>query len=118
MDFDFGTKLVTVTLGATFTTLSDFPFETGKKVMIESVSVGVGTTGIGYNSASYDYRLFEILSTDANIGGAAGSISYSLSGIIPEGKIAGTFNPAQSAGRVINEEDFPIFDISLKGNKF
>jgi len=118
MDFDFGTKLVTVTLGATFTSLSNFPFETGKKVMIEGVSVGVGTTGIGYNSASYDFRLFEILSTDANIGGAAGSISYSLSGIIPEGKIAGTFKPASSAGRVINEEDFPIFDISLKGNKF
>ena len=118
MDFDYGTKLVTVTIGATFTTLADFPFETGKKVMIEGVSVGVGTTGIGYNSASYDYRLFEILSTDANIGGAAGSISYSLSGIIPEGKIAGTFKPAASAGRIIKEEDFPIFDISLKGNKF
>jgi len=118
MDFDYGTKLVTVTIGATFTTLADFPFEIGKKVMIEGVSVGVGTTGIGYNSASYDYRLFKVLSTDANIGGAAGSISYSLSGIIPEGKIAGTFKPASSAGRIIKEEDFPIFDISLKGNKF
>ena len=41
MNFDYGTKLVTVTIGATFTTLADFPFETGKKVMIESVSVGL-----------------------------------------------------------------------------
>ena len=86
--------------------------------MIEGVSVGVGSTGLGYNSSSYDYRLFKVLSTDANIGGAAGSISYSLSGIIPEGKIAGTFKSASSAGRIIKEEDFPIFDISLKGNKF
>ena len=29
--------------------------------MIEGVSVGLGSTGKGYNSVNYNYKLFEIL---------------------------------------------------------
>ena len=76
-----------------------------------------GSTGKGYNSANYEYKLFEILATDPNIGGTLGSITYSLAGVIPDGEIAGTYN-SSSIGRVIREEDFPTFRTTLKGNQF
>ena len=63
------------------------------------------------------YKLFEILATDPNVGGTLGSITYSLAGVIPDGEIAGTYNVA-SIGRVIREEDFPLFQTTLKGNQF
>ena len=59
--------------------------------MIEGVSVGLGSTGIGYNSVDYDYTLFEILETDPNIGGTLGTVRYNLSNIIADGEIPGTF---------------------------
>ena len=60
IDYDEGNKNVTLTIGASFSNAADYPFEVGKKVMIEGVSVGVGSTGKGYNSENYDYTLFEI----------------------------------------------------------
>ena len=74
IDYDSGNNNVTVTIGASFSDSADYPFEVGKKVMIEGVSVGVGSTGKGYNSESYNYTLFEILETDPNIGGALGAV--------------------------------------------
>ena len=55
IDFNSGTKDVTITIGASFSDAADYPFEVGKKVMIEGVSVGLGSTGTGYNSEDYDY---------------------------------------------------------------
>ena len=82
IDYDDGNKNVTITIGASFSDAADYPFEVGKKVMIEGVSVGLGSTGRGYNSENYDYTLFEILATDANIGGTLGTVRYNLSNII------------------------------------
>ena len=39
--------------------------------MIEGVSVGVGSTGKGYNSENYDYQLFSLKSVSQNPGGIA-----------------------------------------------
>ena len=60
IDYDSGNNNVTVTIGASFSDAADYTFEVGKKVMIEGVSVGVGSTGKGYNSEGYNYTLFEI----------------------------------------------------------
>ena len=116
-DFNESNQKVTISIGVSYSSLDDYPFEVGKKVMIEGISVGVGSTGSGYNSANYEYKLFEILATDPNIGGTLGTITYSLAGVIPDGKIPGTYN-SSSIGRVIREEDFPTFRTTLKGNQF
>ena len=116
-DFNESNQRVTISIGVSYSSLDEYPFEVGKKVMIEGISVGVGSTGKGYNSANYEYKLFEILATDPNIGGTLGSITYSLAGVIPDGDIAGTFNES-SIGRIIREEDFPTFSTTLKGNEF
>ena len=107
-DYNEYNQRATISIGVSYNSLDDYPFEVGKKVMIEGVSVGVGSTGKGYNSANYEYKLFEILATDPNIGGTLGTITYSLAGVIPDGEIAGTYN-SSSIGRVIREEDFPTF---------
>jgi len=118
IDYDSGNKNVTLTIGASFSDAADYPFEVGKKVMIEGVSVGVGSTGKGFNSENYDYTLFEILATDANIGGTLGTVRYSLSNILADGEIPGTFKSNLSSPKIIAEKDFPIFDIKLKVDEF
>ena len=118
IDYDSGAKNVTITIGASFSDASDYPFEVGKKVMIEGVSVGIGSTGKGFNSENYDYTLFEILATDPNIGGTLGTVRYSLSNIIGEGETPGTFKSILSSAKIIAEEDFPIFNPTLKVDEF
>jgi hypothetical protein len=54
ISFNNSTKNVTVTLGASFSDPEDYPFAVGSKVLIEGVSVGIATTGKGYNSSNYD----------------------------------------------------------------
>ncbi len=118
IDYDSGNNNVTVTIGASFSDAADYPFEVGKKVMIEGVSVGVGSTGKGYNSEGYNYTLFEILETDPNIGGALGTVRYSLNNILGEGEVPGAFKSSLSSGKLIPQEYFPIFDIKIEDNKF
>ena len=118
IDYNSGTKDVTLTIGASFSDAADYPFEVGKKVLIEGVSVGVGSTGKGYNSENYDYTLFEILATDPNIGGTLGTVRYNLNNIIADGEIPGTFQSNLSSAKITAQEDFPIFDIELKVDEF
>ena len=118
IDYNSGTKDVTLTIGASFSDAADYPFEVGKKVMIEGVNVGVGSTGKGYNSSNYEYSLFEILATDPNIGGTLGTVRYNLSNFINDGEIPGTFQSSLSFPKITAQEDFPIFDISLKVDEF
>jgi hypothetical protein len=59
------TKSVTVRLSVGFSTANSFPFQVNDKVLIENVSVGVGSTGKGYNSKNYNYNLFTLTSVDS-----------------------------------------------------
>ena len=54
------TKDALITLSVGFSTANSFPFAVGDKVLVENVSVGVGSTGTNFNSAGYDYKLFEL----------------------------------------------------------
>ena len=116
--FNNSTKDVTVTLGASFSDPEDYPFEVGSKVLIEGISVGIATTAKGYNSSNYDYALFTLTSIDPNIGGTIGSVTYNLSSYLSNGQIPGSFNNFLSAGKIIPESHFPIFNAVLKKNNF
>ena len=111
------TKEVTVTLSVGFSTADSFPFNVNDKVMIEGISVGVGSTGIGYNSENYNYKLFPLTSITENRGGI-GSVSYSLDGILTDSQIPGTYDVVNSSGRIIPEKYFPSFDIQLQKNDY
>ena len=111
------TKEVTVTLSVGFSTADSFPFKVNDKVLIEGISVGVGSTGIGYNSENYNYKLFPLTSVTENRGGI-GSVSYSLDGILTNSQIPGTYDAVNSAGRIIPEKYFPSFDIQLQKNNY
>jgi hypothetical protein len=78
--FNAATKNVTVTLSVGFSTANSFPFAVNDKVLIENISVGVGSTGKGYNSEDYNYQLvYDLTSvTDPSMGGGFGDVNYSL----------------------------------------
>ena len=118
MDYNLGTKDVTVTIGASFSSAADYPFAVGESVLIENVSVGVGTTGKGYNSSNYNYKRFKITATDPNIGGTLGSVTYSLQDSIFDGNIPGNFDAQNSSGTIIPEKWFPIFGVEMVTNDF
>jgi len=116
ISYNSTTKKVTVGLNTGFSDIS--PFSVGDKVLIENISVGVGSTGIGYNSSNYGYSLFTLSEVYIPLGGSVGIVTYSLDGYIDEGSIPGNFDSVNSSGRIIAEKDFPVFDIKLKKNNF
>ena len=117
--FNTVTKDVTIGIDTGFSSGSTFPFVVGDKVLIEGVSVGIGSTGLGYNSEEFEYKLFELTEVDANVGGL-GSVTYNMSGDIPSGLITpGSYDAPNSVGaRIIPERFFPNFDITLQQNNF
>ena len=113
--FDTSSKDVSVTLSVGFSTIGTFPFTVGDKVLIENVSVGVGTTARGYNSAEYNYKLFELTQVDPNIGGL-GIVTFSMYDFYKDldpGVTPGQFDPVNSVGRIIPEKYFPIFNVDM-----
>ena len=111
--FNSTTKDVTLTLSVGFTTAGSFPFALGDKIIVENVSVGLGSTGTGYNSADYNFKLFTVNAVDENIGGI-GTIAYSLLDQLDDGETPGVYDGPSSAGRVVPQKHFPIFNISVK----
>ena len=116
--FNYATRQVTVGLAVSYSDASNYPFAVGDKVLIENTSVGIGSTQRGYNSSAYGYDRFTLTSIDPNIGGANGTVTYSLDDYLSFGENPGTFNLTYSSGRITPEKFFPIFDISLKTNTF
>ena len=81
------------------------------------MNVGVGSTGLGYNSENYNYELFELTSVDAQLGGSGAYVEYSMESVL-NGKDPGEMDIENSIGRVIPEYQFPIFSPVLKSNDF
>ena len=118
--FNTITKEVSLTLSVGFSTANSFPFRVDDKILVENVSVGVASTGVGYNSVDYGYKLFDVTAVDENLGGI-GTVYYNIEGVLaskPTGSIPGTFDSANSSGRVIPQQYFPLFDIHLKTNEY
>ena len=118
--FNTTTNQVTVTLAVGFSTAETFPVEVGDKVLIENISVGIGSTGRGFNSSGYGYKLFPIIAVDKNLGGVGATVAYSLEGLFDSarGEFVGEYDAFNSGGRIIPEKHFPIFNVSLKDNEF
>ena len=118
ISYDMSTKEVTVAINTSFSSASDVPLFVGDKVLIENISVGLGTTGTGYNSLNYGYSLFELTKTHFPLGGNVGVVTYSLDGYIEDNIFPGNFDRENSAGIIVPQKYFPQFDISLKTNNF
>lgn len=116
ISFDMSSKNVTVGFDTGFSDQS--PFAVGDKVLIENISVGVGSTASGYNSVDYNYSLFTLTDVNIPLGGSVGVVTFSLSGIIGDNLYAGNFDSLNSAGRIINQSSFPQFNIKLRKNNF
>ena len=113
--FNTTSKDVTVELNVGYSTADTFPFSVGELVFIEGISVGVGSTGRGYNSAEYDYKLFNLTGIHENYGGI-GSITYNLTdffGDLAPELTPGQFDFVNSAGRIVSQKNFPTFRIDL-----
>ena len=116
--FNTTTKDVTLTLSVGFSTANSFPFAVNDKVLIENVSIGIGSTGRGFNSAEYDYKLFTITAVDQNYGGI-GIVTYSLADELVGAEYPGTYNPFNSAAaRIIPQKYFPSFSVNLSSNQY
>ena len=118
IQYDSITKNVTVVLSVGFSTANSFPFAVNDKVLIENISVGVTSTGKGFNSENYNYQLFTLTSVTENLGGLGGSVTYNLNEFLTGSESPGTFNPNNSSGRIIAQKQFPIFDIVLRKNDY
>ena len=110
------TKDVTVGFNTGFSGI--FPFSVDDEVLIENTSVGVGSIARGYNSSAYDYKLFTLTAVNPALGGNTGSITYNLTDYLLPNEFPGIPDLTVSTGRVINKNQFPIFDIKLKKNDF
>ena len=91
---------------------SDFPFAVGDKIFVEGVGVATAplTTG-GYNSEDYDYSFFTVATRNPT----TSQITYSITGL---GTTGGTFDPDNSAGRVIRRQDLPTFRVEVEPDEF
>ena len=116
ISYNSTTKDVTVGFNTGFSDV--FPFSVGDEVLIENTSVGVGSTARGYNSSAYDYKLFTVTSINPALGGNTGTITYNLSDYLLPNEFPGVPDLSVSTGRVINGNQFPVFDIKLKKNDF
>ena len=87
--------------------------------MVENVSVGVGSTGLGYNSKNYDYNLFTITGVTTNLG-AYPTFTYSMEDFLNKdaNELPGKFNSVRSGAIVTPEKYFPHFNSVLKSNQF
>ncbi len=116
--YDNTTKTAQAFLSQSFSSLSNFPFKVNDTVFIENTSVGVGSTGSGYNSSDYSYTYFKIVSTDPNIGGSNGSITYDMSDVVATGTVPGRYDISGSLGKAIPISSLPIFDPVISKNNF
>ena len=116
--YDSSTDTVAATMKVAYSLTEEFPLEKGDFVFVENASVGVGSTGKGYDSQYYQYRTFEVTEEPHQNLGNVGIVTYSMNGLVPSGEIPGNFNTAQSSAILVRERDFPQFAPVLVANEF
>jgi len=118
LTYTSGTKTVRLFLDAEFSNNEDFPYEVGENIMVENISVGINSTGKGYNSKNYNYSLFPVTGLNTALGGSGAYVEYSLADYLTGSQFPGNFDSGNSAGRAIPQKQFPVFDPVLKINNF
>lgn len=117
IEYTNSTKNVRIYLNAIFSDLEDYPFVIGEDILVEGINVGVGTTGVGYNSSQHEYSYFTVTGVQTNLGGSGAYVEYSMSNFLSSGQEPGNIiTPIY--GRVIPVSHFPIFDPVLKKNDY
>jgi len=116
LSYNSSSQEVTATLKTEYS--DSFPLSINDKILVEGVSVGVGSTGKGYNSSAYEYALFTVTDLDPNLGGGVGVVTYSMSGYVGDGEYPGNFDSDTSAATLVPEKYFPQFSPVLKSNEF
>ena len=89
----------------------DFPFNVGDQIFVEGVEVEKKPETGGYNSSDFDYAYFTVDTRNPS----SSQITYSIAGL---GTTGGTFNPDQSAARVVRKNDLPTFSGKLTPEPF
>lgn len=117
VQYNNSTKTVKAYLTRQFSDLSNFPFNIGDNVLIENISINVGT-GVGYNSKNYDYSLFPVVDVEPSLGGPGAYVEYSLEDYLSDTESPGTFNSENSSGQIIPEEFLPVFETRLSKNSY
>ena len=118
LTYNSATKIVRLYLNTTFSDISDFPYKVDETILVENVNIGVDTTGKGYDSAGYNYALFEITNVAPQLGGSGAYVEYSLEDYLGTSEAPGEVISGTSYARVIPTNQFPIFDSVLKKNNF
>ena len=118
LSYDSATQKVKLYLNTTFSDIEDFPYKVTEQILVENVNIGVDTTGKGYDSAGYNYALFEVTAVEPQLGGSGAWVEYSLADYLGSGEVPGAVLTQTSYGRVIPKNQFPIFDPVLKKNNF
>lgn len=118
ISFNSGTKDVTIELGVNYSFGQIFPFNVGDRVLVENTNVGLSTSGKGYDSKNYNYTLFTLTSVNPLFGGSGATIVYNISDYLSGNELPGTFDSENSAGIVVPEKYFPVFDPILKKYSF
>ena len=116
-EYDAATDTVSCVMKTAYSLQEEFPIEIGDKLFVENVSVGVGSTGKGYDSQYYDYQSFEVTQVHQNLGNV-GVVTYSLGGLLPSGEIPGNYFDALSSGVLVQSRNFPQFAPVLRPNVF
>jgi hypothetical protein len=118
ISFSEATKNVTIELNENYSVGDIFPFNVGDKVLVENVSVGIDSTTKGYNSKNYNYALFTLISVDPQYGGSGAQIVYNISDYLNTGEYPGSFDSENSAGIVVPQKYFPVFNPVLEKGTF
>lgn len=118
ISFNSSTKDVTIELNSNYSFGEEFPFNVGDKVLVEKVSVVSDTNSKGYNSKNYNYALFTLTSVNPQYGGSGATIVYNMSQYLTTSESPGTFDSENSAGIVVPQKYFPVFDPILEKAKF
>lgn len=110
-------KIVRLFLSHEFSSDSEYPFKIDETILVENISIGIGSTGSGFNSKNYAYKLFPVTGVNTSAGGSGAWVEYNLSEQIGNSGFPGNFS-TDSIGKVIPKTHFPIFDAQLRKNAF
>ena len=115
LTIDNATKIATLTFKTQFSTGTIFPFEVGNNVLIEGcASKTTGSSDRTFNSADFDFDLFEITEIDPNFGGSNATIKIDMSKSVGSAETLGEYDDISATGVVVLETHFPTFVVTTK----
>ena len=90
-----------------------FEFNIGDEVFIEGIQQD-SSDGTGFNSEDYGYRFLEV--SNYTTGSPYDLVEFSVAGLTTNTGIAKTIQ--DGSGILVNKDDYPVFDVSLKKTNF